>query len=102
MVHPGEFRYDQGYRDGYEAGFGDGYREGFRVYTGKRTEFGERRKSFKPPKKRRANRPPNRWNKYVAKKSNQIRYKSGSDKGKLNLKSMANKYRKKYKLKKGR
>ena len=44
----------------------------------------------------------NRWNSYVANKRNQIRYKSGSKRGKLNLKLMATKYRKKYKLKKGR
>ncbi|HIA02753.1 MAG TPA: hypothetical protein EYN66_12735 [Myxococcales bacterium] len=51
---------------------------------------------------RRAYRGPNRWNKYVGVKRNQIRYKSGAKKGKLNLGAMASKYRKKYGIKKGR
>jgi len=51
---------------------------------------------------RRAYRGPNRWNKYVGVKRNQIRYKSGGKKGKLNLGAMASKYRKKHKIKRGR
>jgi len=51
---------------------------------------------------RRAYRTPNRWNKYVGTKRNQIRYKSGSKKGRLNLSAMASKYRKKYRVKRGR
>jgi len=45
---------------------------------------------------------PNRWNKYVANKRNAIRYKSGAKRGRLNLSAMAKRYRKKYKLKKGK
>jgi hypothetical protein len=33
------------------------------------------------------------WNRYVAKKANQIKFKSGSKKGLLNLKAMGVKYR---------
>ena len=40
------------------------------------------------PKKKRKLSP---WNKYVKNKSNHIRYKSGSKKGKLNLSAMAKK-----------
>ena len=35
------------------------------------------------------------WNKYVAKKSNQIKHKSGPRKGRLNLKRMAAEFRRK-------
>jgi len=43
------------------------------------------------PKKKRA---PSKWNKYTAKKSNQITFKSGKKKGLLNLKKMGVAYRK--------
>ncbi len=42
------------------------------------------------PKKRK----PSAWNKYCAKKSNQIKFKSGKKKGLLNLKAMGVQYRK--------
>jgi len=42
------------------------------------------------PKKR----APSKWNKYCAKKSNQIKFKSGKKKGLLNLKAMGVQYRK--------
>jgi hypothetical protein len=43
------------------------------------------------PKKKRA---PSSWNKYCAKASNQIKFKSGKKKGLLNLKAMGVQYRK--------
>jgi len=76
------------YEEGYKAGFGDGYREGFRVYTGKRTEAGERRKSFKPPKKRQLSA----WNKFVKANSKKPRFIYRN--GKLNLKKMGVAFRK--------
>jgi hypothetical protein len=42
------------------------------------------------PKKR----SPSKWNRYCAKKSNQIKFKSGKKKGLLNLKAMGVQYRK--------
>ncbi len=42
------------------------------------------------PKKRK----PSAWNRYCAKKSNQIKFKSGKKKGLLNLKAMGVQYRK--------
>lgn len=39
-------------------------------------------------------RKPSKWNRYCAKKSNQIRFKSGKKKGLLNLKAMGVQYRK--------
>jgi len=42
------------------------------------------------PKKRK----PSAWNKYCAKRSNQIKFKSGTKKGLLNLKAMGVQYRK--------
>ncbi len=42
------------------------------------------------PKKRK----PSAWNRYCAKKSNQIKFKSGTKKGLLNLKAMGVQYRK--------
>ena len=91
----------------YDEGYDDGFRDASpsRQYL----EPDERRRGTRrgQPRKtaRRAYEKPragNRWNKYVAKKGNQIRYKSGADKGKLNLKAMGTKYRKKYKIKKGK
>lgn len=38
-----------------------------------------------------SNRKMSKWNKYVKNKKNHIRYKSGKNKGKLNLKAMAKK-----------
>ena len=38
-----------------------------------------------------------KWQKYVKNKKTQIKYKSGKDKGKLNLKAMGRAYRKKNK-----
>lgn len=43
------------------------------------------------PKKKRK---PSKWNRYCAKKSNQIMFKSGNKKGLLNLKKMGVEYRK--------
>jgi len=45
--------------------------------------------------KPKRNSKPSSWHKYMKKKSNQIRHKSGSMKGRLNLKRMAKEYRKK-------
>jgi len=90
------------YDEGYEQGFIDASPS--REYvTGSARQRGRtrRRAAARQRPRVRANRPPNRWNKYVAKKANAIRYKSGAKKGKLNLGAMATKYRKKYKLKKG-
>lgn len=42
------------------------------------------------PKKRK----PSKWNRYTAKKSNQIKFKTGSKKGLLNLKAMSTAYHK--------
>lgn len=39
-------------------------------------------------------RKPSKWNRYCAKKSNQIKFKSGKKKGLLNLKAMGVQYRK--------
>ncbi len=39
-------------------------------------------------------RKPSAWNRYCAKKSNQIKFKSGKKKGLLNLKAMGVQYRK--------
>jgi len=95
-------QYEEGYEDGYERGWNE-RAESDRLrppFTRLGTRKGQRRKTA-----RRAYEPkrtPNRWNKYVAKKGNSIRYKSGAQKGKLNLGAMATKYRKKYKLKKGK
>lgn len=44
--------------------------------------------------KAKPKRKLSKWNKYCAKKSNQIRYKSGKKKGLLNLKAMGVQYRK--------
>ena len=44
--------------------------------------------------KAKPKRKLSKWNKYCAKKSNQIHYKSGKKKGLLNLKSMGVQYRK--------
>jgi len=87
----------------YEEGFSDGVKwlmDKEKLFRVKGTRKGQPRKTA-----RRAYEPkrtPNRWNKYVAKKGNAIRYKSGAQKGKLNLGAMGTKYRKKYKLKKGK
>jgi len=92
--------------EGYEDGYSDGYRA--RMYeSGEYMErgAGAARAAAIPRTRRKANpvkRTPNRWNKYVAKKGNAIRYKAGAQKGKLNLGAMGTKYRKKYKLKKGK
>jgi len=48
-------------------------------------------KAPEPMPKKRA---PSKWNKYCAKKSNQIKFKSGKKKGLLNLKAMGVQYRK--------
>jgi len=42
----------------------------------------------------RKKRKPSKWNRYCAKKSNQIKFKSGKKKGLLNLKAMGVEYRK--------
>jgi hypothetical protein len=46
------------------------------------------------PKPKRRSKPSS-WHKYMKQKKNQIRHKSGSMKGRLNLKRMAKEYRKK-------
>jgi len=46
--------------------------------------------SIEAPKKRKRSK----WNVYTSKKKNQIRFKSGKNKGLLNLKAMAKAYRK--------
>jgi len=49
--------------------------------------------SIEPKKKRKRSK----WNTYTSKKKNQIRFKSGKNKGLLNLKAMAKAYRKEMK-----
>ena len=46
--------------------------------------------SIEPKKKRKRSK----WNIYTSKKKNQIRFKSGKNKGLLNLKAMGKAYRK--------
>lgn len=48
----------------------------------------------RPTSKAMPKRKRSKWNSYCAKKSNQIRYKSGKKKGLLNLKAMGVQYRK--------
>lgn len=47
-------------------------------------------------------RKPSAWNKYCARSSNQIKFKSGKKKGLLNLKAMGVQYRKANKKKRGK
>tara|TARA_R100000963_G_C4608911_1_gene79984 strand:- start:200 stop:532 length:333 start_codon:yes stop_codon:yes gene_type:complete len=55
-----------------------------------------RRRSV-PRKTMNKTRTLSKWQKYVKNKKTQIKYKSGKDKGKLNLKAMGRAYRKKNK-----
>lgn len=48
------------------------------------------RDTMSSPKKRK----PSKWNRYTAKKSNQIKFKTGKKKGLLNLKAMSTAYHK--------
>lgn len=81
----GEDDYELGYRDGYD----DCMREG--AFTRSRRNPTRR----KPKRKARAKpRKLTAWNRWVKNKKNHIKFKSGKDKGKLNLKSMARAFRK--------
>jgi len=92
----------EAYDEGYASGFGEGYARARAdaergIFAPPGTRKGQVRKTA-----RRAYRGPNRWNKYVGTKRNQVRYKSGSKKGKLNLGAMATNYRRIHKIKKRR
>ena len=84
----------------YERGYGDGWfaamrqLKGLPHYGSTRAEKMQRDYPIEPsPKKKR--RKKSAWQKYVANKRNQIKYKSGKRKGMLNLKAMGVQYRKK-------
>jgi len=72
----------------------------YRIYmpTKSRRSRNTRRK---PARKRKPQKPKRRnlskWQKYMKQKKNQIKYKSGEKKGRLNLKMMGRAYRKKNK-----
>jgi len=103
MVDP--YRPSRDWREGYAEGYSAGLDEGGAIaraallqrFAQPGTRKGQVRKTA-----RRAYRGPNRWNKYVGTKRNQVRYKSGSKKGKLNLGAMATNYRRIHKIKKPR
>ena len=63
------------------------------------------RERAKPTRRRRPQKPKKKrtlsaWQKFMKSPKSQIKYKSGKDKGKLNLKAMGRAYRKKQKGKK--
>ena len=86
--------YDEGYADGYEDGLNAG-----------RRRMAPRFEEMKPRRRRRPQKPKkkrtlSKWQKFMKSPKSQIKYKSGKDKGKLNLRAMGRAYRKKQKGKK--
>jgi len=73
--------------------FADFY--GYRDQPTRRRTTSRRRSA--PRKTMKKTRTLSKWQKYVKNKKTQIKYKSGKDKGKLNLKAMGRAYRKKNK-----
>jgi len=80
----------------YERGYEDGYFDGRRDGEGMRSRPTRRRRPQKPKRKG----PLTKWQKFMKSPKSQIKYKSGKDKGKLNLKAMGRAYRKKHGTKK--
>ena len=67
-----------------------------RIYGYNRRKTRSRSRS-RPRKTTKKTRKLSKWQKFVKSPKNQIKYKSGKDKGKLNLKAMGRAYRKKNK-----
>ena len=87
----------ESYREAYADGFRDGMLAAFNLKpTADPSAWGEsfgEEITFKT--ERALKRKKSAWQKYMANKRNQIKYKSGSKKGRLNLKAMGVQYRKK-------
>ena len=93
--------YSREYSDGYEDGYDDCIQEV------KRQQRRRSRTRYEKPTRSRRTRPgsvkkskPRKlsgWQKFMKQKKNQIKYKSGDKKGRLNLKKMGVAYRKKKK-----
>jgi len=80
----------------YEAGYDDGY-EDARRFLDRRQGNGRTRTPTRARRKapaRKKARKLSAWQRFIKNKRNHIKFKSGKDKGKLNLKAMARKYRK--------
>jgi len=80
--------YELGYRDGYD----DCMREG--AFRGSRRTPTRRKPTRKRSPTRNKPRKLSGWQKFIKNKRNHIKFKSGSKKGRLNLKAMAVKFRK--------
>jgi len=84
------------YDEGYDAGYQDAMRQVYRESTELRPRRSTTRRSparRKAPARKKA-RKLSAWQRFIKNKRNHIKFKSGKDKGKLNLKAMARKYRK--------
>lgn len=85
MVDP--YAPNDDWQEGYDAGFQAGSRYGSMVRYSENAP--------QTPISPRVVRKVSAWQRYMGVKKNQIKYKSGSKKGRLNLKAMGRKYRSK-------
>ena len=76
---------------GYAAGFRDGLRDDFFEHRSSPRTVDKPIRKSKPKKARKRSS----WQVYISKKSNQIKWKTGSKKGLLNMKKMAAAYKRK-------
>ena len=81
-----------GRRSDYDEGYDDGYDDAMRKFARTRRSPTRRKPTRRrsPVKKRKLSG----WQKYIKNKRNHIKFKSGSKRGRLNLKAMAVKFRK--------
>lgn len=90
-------RYSREYSDGYQDGYEDCIREVTMQQRRRAREPYQRTRRKTTRKRSPARSKPRKlssWQKYIKNKRNHIKFKSGSNKGKLNLKAMAVKFRK--------
>jgi len=90
------YEYNEGYAEGFNAGRRSMQRDLDYIPERERAKPTRRRRPQKPKKKRTLSA----WQKFMKSPKSQIKYKSGKDKGKLNLRAMGRAYRKKKKGKK--
>ena len=84
------------YQDEYDDGYAAGYAAATRQYERAREQMRRpaRRRSPSRAKPKKTIRKKSKWQMYMKQKKNQIKYKSGDKKGRLNLKKMGVAYRK--------